>query len=413
MRGLAFDGERKSTVGSTVASLEVDQHALQLGGDGKPLLECDENESSYALALAAQAAAIAAGDDDGTQPSMLDGIIEGMTTPPPPDPTPLSKPASAATSSSAPLPTQPTASRAASSTTASPTTPPPPPSGSGQPPPPPKRSAPNPSPPTPTPIKPSKPPPGSFELVRAFREGKRKRSLVLRVWDTGGQPVFLSILQLLTAREGTVYLIVFNLAELHEAFDDAVDSIVAQLHSIQLYAAGAPVLLAGTRKDEVNGGSTATIRSLSARLHETLLRRCAPAIGGLKMCDGLCFFAVENKRGYGGDETIRQLVRAIDSAAHGLPAVQRRMPQAWLRVHDELRRIGGTRRKINLDEAREICLSHGLLMRAHDRARAARAPHLPPLARLPFMVRHRSAAIARGARPAVDCRRGHMRHPRL
>ena len=197
-------------------------------------------------------------------------------------------------------------------------------------------------------------------MVRAFREGKRKRSLVLRVWDTGGQPVFLSILQLLTAREGTVYLIVFNLAELHEAFDDAVDSIVAQLHSIQLYAAGAPVLLAGTRKDEVNGGSTATIRSLSARLHETLLRRCAPAISGLKRCDGLCFFAVENKRGYGGDETIRQLVRAIDSAAHGLPAVQRRMPQAWLRVHDELRRIGGTRRKINLDEAREICLSHGL-----------------------------------------------------
>ena len=90
-----------------------------------------------------------------------------------------------------------------------------------------------------------------------------------------------------------------------------VESTAAQLKSIQLFAAGAPVILAGTRKDEVDGGSTATIRSLSARLHETLLRRCAPAIGGLKMCDGLCFFAVENKRGYGGDETIRQLKKEL------------------------------------------------------------------------------------------------------
>ena len=70
-----------------------------------------------------------------------------------------------------------------------------------------------------------------------------------------------------------------------------------------------------------------------------------------------CAFAVENKRGYGGDETIRQLVRAIDTAAHKLPAVQRRMPQAWLRVHDELRRIGNTRRKISLDEVCEVCLA--------------------------------------------------------
>ena len=49
-------GRGSKTRRSTVASLEVDQQALQLGGD-RPLNECDGDESNYALALATQAAA--------------------------------------------------------------------------------------------------------------------------------------------------------------------------------------------------------------------------------------------------------------------------------------------------------------------------------------------------------------------
>ena len=141
--------------------------------------------------------------------------------------------------------------------------------------------------------------------------------------DTGGQPIFLSLLELLTTPGGTVYLIVFNLKKLHTSFEDTMEDVVGQLKSIQLHAAGAPTLLTGTRKDQIEGGDK-EIKRLSDQLLKELKKRCAPAIDGLEFCTGggseLCFFPVENKRGYGGDATIRQLVVAIDKASHALPS---------------------------------------------------------------------------------------------
>ena len=72
--------------------------------------------------------------------------------------------------------------------------------------------------------------------------------LRLRVQDTGGQLVFLSILELLTAPEGTIYTVVFSLARLQSSFDDTVETTISQLKSIQAFAAGAPVVLVGTRR---------------------------------------------------------------------------------------------------------------------------------------------------------------------
>ena len=46
-----------------------------------------------------------------------------------------------------------------------------------------------------------------------YQKGEEKQSLVLRVQDTGGQPVFLSILELLTTADATVYLVVFSLPQ--------------------------------------------------------------------------------------------------------------------------------------------------------------------------------------------------------
>lgn len=146
---------------------------------------------------------------------------------------------------------------------------------------------------------------------------------------------------------------------MYEAFEDTVEPTVGQLKSIELFAKGAPVLLAGTRKDQVPGGE-AVLRELSDRLFAELERRCAPAISGLQRCGELCFFAVENQRGYSGDETIRKLVHAIDGAAHMLPSLQKRMPLGWLRVYDALRVLGREARRITIGEVRDACISCGL-----------------------------------------------------
>ena len=85
--------------------------------------------------------------------------------------------------------------------------------------------------------------------------------------------------------------------------------MVAQLESIQVFAAGAPVILAGTRKGEVEGGAAA-LKRLSADLLRELEKQCAPAVAGLERdkASGLCFFGVENSRGYAGDATIQELM---------------------------------------------------------------------------------------------------------
>ena len=188
---------------------------------------------------------------------------------------------------------------------------------------------------------------------------------MLRVQDTGGQPVFLSILELLTTAHATVYLVVFDLRALHADFAHGVATIVEQLQSIALFASGAPILLAGTRKDAVDRRH---LKSLSDRLRAELDRRCAAAAEGLQMshlkgAGEVCFFGIENARGFGGDESIRQLVGAIERAARALPSMQQRVPLLWLRVLDELRRWSRERRHVALDEvralARRVGMPHG------------------------------------------------------
>ena len=114
--------------------------------------------------------------------------------------------------------------------------------------------------------RPAKPAPKvSPELVNLFKRGDRQRNLVLKVQDTGVQPIFLSLLELLTTPGGTIYLIVFNLKKMHTSFEDTMEDVVGQLKSIQLHAAGATTLLTGTRKDQVEGGDK-EIKRLSDQL---------------------------------------------------------------------------------------------------------------------------------------------------
>ena len=185
------------------------------------------------------------------------------------------------------------------------------------------------------------------------------QNIVLKVQDTGGQPIFLSILELLTTQEGTIYLVVFSLPKLQQAFEDTVETTVGQLKSIQLFATGAPVILVGTRKDDVTGGAKA-LKDLSTKLLAALQSQCGPAVKGLERdSEGdLCFFAIENSKGIKGDSTIRQLVKAIERAARKLPSMQMTLPPAWLRVHDELKQR--QKRCLPLEEVRGVAQRFGV-----------------------------------------------------
>ena len=73
------------------------------------------------------------------------------------------------------------------------------------------------------------------------------KQIIFSLWDCGGQQVFYSLLHVLFTRYG-VYAIVYDMREILNARTqaEALDAIGFWLHSIQLQAPGAPVLLAGT-----------------------------------------------------------------------------------------------------------------------------------------------------------------------
>jgi hypothetical protein len=175
-----------------------------------------------------------------------------------------------------------------------------------------------------------------FNEVRS-RRGAPERKLVIKIQDTGGQPVFVQLIERLMSPQGTAYMLVFSLPKLRDSFASAMAGLVYHLQSIASFAIGAPLILVGTRKDQV---MEAELRGLSDRMLAELHRRCPHAISGLvtqgPAGKGLCFFPVENSRGYQGDGSIRELVAAVEEAADRLPTTKQRVPLAWLQVYGKL-----------------------------------------------------------------------------
>ena len=375
MAGKQFDAAHKSTVGTGLEELELLRHDMAIGAAGgvlRPYTRAD-GEDEYTLALAAHAASLIDADENATTTTtapdnasgqtMLGSIEKPKARVPkaPPEASPTSSvnvPAGEAADrppakgggagmqvtpqeASRPAAQDDSATMAATVAQAAPLQ---------------EKAAAAAAVPKlePTPVV-------SPELIIRFREGQLQSNLVLRVQDTGGQPIFLTILELLTTPAGTVYMVVFSLAKLQESFASTLEATISQLRSIQVFAAGAPIILAGTRRDQVQGGEAA-LTKLSDQLMEALQRQCAPAVAGLERDPktGRCFFGIENSKGYKGDETIRELVKAVEAAAYKLPSMQQKVPLEWLRVHDELRKVGQVQRRVRLDAVRAIALKHGL-----------------------------------------------------
>jgi len=200
------------------------------------------------------------------------------------------------------------------------------------------------------------------ELIIQYRTGELQRNTVFRVQDTGGQPHFLQILELLIAPGSTVYMVVFSLVLLRDSFESCVDQVIEQIHSIHILAGGSPLVLAGTRKDVV---SQPALKSLSERIMTELRQRCTPAIVKLVMNTSsengeLCFFGIENSKGYKGDASIRELVRAISVAADQLPSMKLRTPLPWLEVFEKLRLLSGKERHVKMETVQQLAKECGM-----------------------------------------------------
>mgnify|MGYP002042745096 FL=1 len=174
--------------------------------------------------------------------------------------------------------------------------------------------------------------------VMEFRSGKKQRAKVLAICDTGGQPVFATLQDLMAAAGGTCYVQVCNLVALlnPDSQQKTVRDIADRLNAVTVHADGAPVLIVGTRKGQVEKqGGAGALRQIDKLLRSHLSKKC-PAFRSVVYDGELCFFGVENERGF-KDETIQRLATAIDRATAGLPIMQRRVPAAWVRAFDELR----------------------------------------------------------------------------
>ncbi|KOO30789.1 hypothetical protein Ctob_015928, partial [Chrysochromulina tobinii] len=202
-------------------------------------------------------------------------------------------------------------------------------------------------------------------------KGAELPRLVLHIQDSGGQDVFLSVLDLLHAPKASVSMLVFSLPDLQNPVlrDNSIAQLRVQLDSFAVHASKSPLLLVGTRKDEAmaaGGGGDAALARLSEELRKALTDA---RLAKVRYHGDLCFFPIENSKGFAGDETIRELVGAIEGAAMELDSMKQRVPAGWLAVYDALAlemSATPTRQHLSLAEVTAIASRFGL---PHDPAR--------------------------------------------
>ena len=290
LAGKPLDSASASTVGAQTQTLQLRKNEL-IVGHGAPLQKYEPTTSELAVAAAAHAAVLS--DRDAALPPERGSVLDRLTkdeespgSPHPRDPAPgphiappaapaKTEPSTPGAQARAPGPNAAHAPHgAAAVASAGPV------------------AAPAAASPSPPPRKAEVAPPEKVAaaMVLEFRSGKKERNKVLTVYDSGGQDYFADLHDIMNAAGGTMFMVVFSLVGLQDRLsrDQTIDQLVGHLNSIALHAASAPVLLVGTRKDQVEGGD-AELRELSELLDVKLSRRCNAAFQAVVRGSRCCF----------------------------------------------------------------------------------------------------------------------------
>ena len=174
--------------------------------------------------------------------------------------------------------------------------------------------------------------------VKEEQEGGKER-LTLSIWDYGGQQVFYALHHIFLTQYG-IYCVVFNMAEIvgpsstERSREDALSLLLFWLRSIKMHAEKAPVVLAGTHKDQIQ--SVSMHKDINKLLDEKLELNLNPQILPYyyDRSQYLYFFPIDNAKGLTHDPVIAQLKETIIDAVKDKDYVKNNVPITWMRALD-------------------------------------------------------------------------------
>ena len=151
-----------------------------------------------------------------------------------------------------------------------------------------------------------------------------KDSLVLTVWDYGGQTVFYNLHHVFLTRFG-IYVLVFNMSEVFRDASNSVSYLNFWLNSVALHAPEAPLVLVGTHAGSVSSSGALKVTKTVVEVVGGLSKK-------LRLVGGTGIFAIDNKSGAGVDK----LRTAIETAARGLDFVEAPVSIRWMQCLDKM-----------------------------------------------------------------------------
>ncbi|GBG30858.1 WD repeat-containing protein pop2 [Hondaea fermentalgiana] len=154
------------------------------------------------------------------------------------------------------------------------------------------------------------------------------QTISFTIWDYAGQDVFYTLHHIFLTQEG-VYMLVFNMNELLQDTELALDYLSFWLNSVKLHAPKAPVILVGTHYDQA-------FDSLQAV--EAILRNDLQALRGVKLVKNslqkVSFFPLDNMST--AEDRAVELRNAVERTASKLDSVSQKISLRWLKVIDDL-----------------------------------------------------------------------------
>jgi GTPase SAR1 family protein len=195
-----------------------------------------------------------------------------------------------------------------------------------------------------------------FEAVKLMTTKTESGSDVsFSIWDYGGQEVFYTLHHIFLSKVG-VYMVVFDMKKLsnEQTKASALEFVEFWLNSVKLHSPDAPIIIVGTRGDEISSPEQhdAINRVLRDKIKMASFKVMPNDDGGR----GLYFFPVDNCKT--SPTRLAHLRSVVQKAALELPSIHQKVPLAWLKILDDL--VMSKKQYESLDNVVELAAEYGV-----------------------------------------------------